>query len=47
MCKNTEIVHKLKVNNVQNLYLSYIHNVQHVSAEDHQLDQITFSYRFT
>ena len=34
-CKNTEIVHKQKVNNVQKLILAYICNAQHVPAEDH------------
>ena len=45
--KNREIVHKQKVNNVQKLTLAYIYSVQHVPAEDHQLDQVKFFYRFT
>ena len=47
LCKNTEIVHKQNVNSVQKLILPYISNVQHVLAEDHQLDQVEFFYRFT
>ena len=35
-----------KVNNVHNLYLAYLHYVQHASAEGYQLDQGEFSYRF-
>ena len=45
--KNTEIVHQQKVNNVQKPILAYIYNVQHTLAEDYQLDQVKFLYRFT
>ena len=47
ICKSTETVHTQKENNVQNLYLAYIHNVQHAPFGDHQLDQVKFPYRFT
>ena len=41
-----QTVHK-KVKGVHKFSLAYFHNVQHASAEDHQLDQVKFSYRFT
>ena len=34
--KSTETVHK--VNDVHKICLSYIHNAQHASPQDHQLD---------
>ena len=42
--QNTEIAHKQDVYNVQKLILTYICNVQHATAEDHQLDQFEFFY---
>ena len=46
ICKGSETVHKEKVNNVQKFTLAHIHNVQYALAEDHQLDQVKFSYTF-
>ena len=42
----TERVHNKKVKSVHKIYLVYLHDVQSVSAEDHCLDQVEFSYRF-
>ena len=43
-CKNTEIVPEQKVNNVKKHILTYIYNVQHAPAEEHQLDQVEFFF---
>ena len=38
---------KKKLKMCKKTILANIHNVQHASAEDHHLDQVKFSYRFT
>ena len=40
-------MHKQKLTACKTYILAYLHNVQHASAEDHQIDQAKFSYRFT
>ena len=43
---NVQKVHKQIVKSVHKFCLAYIHSVQHMTAGDHQLDQVEFSYRF-
>ena len=40
LCKSTETVQREKINNANKAILAYIHNAQHATAVDHQLDQV-------